>query len=420
MKAIQFRMAICLLLASIIFLINIPDIPLLAEPNVIIVTEEDNLQEIINNAQQGDIIYLKKGNYTQYRIMVNKSLTIVGEDPEKTIISGNNQEDATVILDVLADHVIIKNLTFTEAAPGYPPGGGRALILTDVKNVTIQDCIIYACSYGIEISNSSNNNIVRNNITQTSYAIRFAGGSQSNIVAYNNIYNNSIGISFAGSNDINNKIYNNNFIDNKNNIDGLWGYYNSWYFDYTVGGNYWSNYTGQDKFSGQNQDQPGSDGIGDEPYQYQDQDLDKYPYMRKIHCFEALKTDNFGYFVIVSTNSTQISNFTFKAEQKSISFTVSQSSPAYCRIIIPNKLLHAETNEWIITADSEKVNDYTPISNQEFTALFFTYPPETNQITIKGTTAIPELAPILTLILITISAIMLVMIIKNQNGSSLT
>ncbi|MEX2689157.1 MAG: hypothetical protein Q6351_002385, partial [Candidatus Njordarchaeum guaymaensis] len=105
---------------------------------------------------------------------------------------------------------------------------------------------------------------------------------------------------------------------------------------------------------------------------------------------------------------------------KSISFTVSQSSPAYCRIIIPNKLLHAETNEWIITADSEKVNDYTAISNQEFTALFFTYPPETNQITIKGTTAIPELTPILTLILITISAIILVMIIKNQNGTSLT
>ena len=412
-------MAICLLLASIIFLTNIPNSPLLAEPNVIIVTEEDNLQEKINNAQQGDIIYLKKGNYTQYRIMVNKSLTIVGEDPEKTIISGNNQEDATVILDVLADDVIIKNLTFTGAASGYPPGGGRALILANVKNVTIQDCIIYACPYGIEISNSSNNNIMRNNITQTSYAISFAGGSQSNIVAYNNIYNNSVGISFAGLNDINNKIYNNNFIDNINNIGGLWGN-NSWYFDYTVGGNYWSDYNGADVFSGVYQNETGSDGIGDEPYQYQDQDLDRYPYMRKIHCFEALKTDNFGYFVIVSTNSTQISNFTFKAEQKSISFTVSQSSPAYCRIIIPNKLLHAETNEWIITADSEKVNDYTARSNQEFTALFFTYPPETNQITIKGTTAIPELTPILTLILITISAIILVMIIKNQNGTSLT
>ena len=401
-------MAICLLLASIIFLTNIPNNPLLAEPNVIIVTEEDNLQEKINNAQQGDIIYLKKGNYTQYRIMVNKSLTIVGEDPEKTIISGNNQEDATVILDVLADDVIIKNLTFTGAASGVPPGGGRALILADVKNVTIQDCIIYACPYGIEISNSSNNNIMRNNITQTtSCAISFVKGSQSNIVAYNNIYNNSIGILFAGSNDINNKIYNNNFIDNINNIGGLWGN-NSWYFDYTVGGNYWSDYNGADVFSGVYQNETGSDGIGDEPYQYQDQDLDKYPYMRKIHCFEALKTDNFGYFVIVSTNSTQISNFTFKAEQKSISFTVSQSSPAYCRIIIPNKLLHAETNEWIITADSEKVNDYTAISNQEFTALFFTYPPETNQITIKGTTAIPELTPILTLILITLSAIILV------------
>ena len=31
------------------------------------------------------------------------------------------------------------------------------------------------------------------------------------------------------------------------------------------GGNYWEGYNGTDAFSGPNQDQPGSDGIGDTP-----------------------------------------------------------------------------------------------------------------------------------------------------------
>ncbi|MCK4444183.1 MAG: hypothetical protein KAW09_06550, partial [Thermoplasmata archaeon] len=53
---------------------------------------------------------------------------------------------------------------------------------------------------------------------------------------------------------------------------------NQWDNGYPLGGNYWSDYTGVDIFSGPNQDQPGGDGIGDTPYSIQGgNDRDRYP-----------------------------------------------------------------------------------------------------------------------------------------------
>ena len=55
---------------------------------------------------------------------------------------------------------------------------------------------------------------------------------------------------------------------------------NTWDNGYPSGGNYWSDYTGNDSFSGPNQDLPGSDGIGDTPYNitgYTPNDQDRYP-----------------------------------------------------------------------------------------------------------------------------------------------
>jgi len=54
---------------------------------------------------------------------------------------------------------------------------------------------------------------------------------------------------------------------------------NVWNDGYPSGGNYWSDYTGVDEKSGPNQDQPGSDGIGDTPYFIDGYNQDRYPLM---------------------------------------------------------------------------------------------------------------------------------------------
>jgi hypothetical protein len=78
----------------------------------------------------------------------------------------------------------------------------------------------------------------------------------------------------------NNKVYHNNFIDNKQQVfvssDSL---DNVWDDGYPSGGNYWSDYTGADVMHGPNQDQHGSDGIGDTPYVIDANNQDNYPWM---------------------------------------------------------------------------------------------------------------------------------------------
>ena len=57
------------------------------------------------------------------------------------------------------------------------------------------------------------------------------------------------------------------------------GSQNSWDDSYPSGGNFWSDYSGIDVFRGPNQDQPGSDGIGDGPYVIDADSLDRFPLM---------------------------------------------------------------------------------------------------------------------------------------------
>jgi hypothetical protein len=54
---------------------------------------------------------------------------------------------------------------------------------------------------------------------------------------------------------------------------------NFWDFGYPAGGNYWSDYAGLDVKNGSNQDQLGSDGIGDTPYIIYENNKDNYPLM---------------------------------------------------------------------------------------------------------------------------------------------
>jgi hypothetical protein len=87
------------------------------------------------------------------------------------------------------------------------------------------------------------------------------------------------GIYLKSSN--NNRIYHNNFINNSPQArdDGS----NYWDDGYPSGGNYWSDYSGVDENHGENQNIPGSDGIGDTPYSISDgSNKDRYPLIHLI------------------------------------------------------------------------------------------------------------------------------------------
>ncbi len=57
-----------------------------AESNTIVVPDDySSIQEAINNAIEGNTIFIKKGTYVENPV-VNKSVSLIGEDRDSTVI----------------------------------------------------------------------------------------------------------------------------------------------------------------------------------------------------------------------------------------------------------------------------------------------------------------------------------------------
>jgi parallel beta-helix repeat protein len=124
----------------------------------------------------------------------------------------------------------------------------------------------------------SNNLILKNRSTtfnMTTDGVRLDSATANRIV--NNTMSNNLNSIIALLSSAN-QIYHNNFINNtilQEYIEGG----NIWDDGYPSGGNYWSDYTGVDLYHGPNQNEIGSDGIGDTPYNITAEERDRYPLM---------------------------------------------------------------------------------------------------------------------------------------------
>gem|GEM_PF-2854063 len=153
----------------------------------------------------------------------------------------------------------------------------------DIQNCTYMVGGINAAN-GIFLQDSCNNNIISgNNLSSNGKGLTIQGDSHNNIVFGNHIENNEeAGVDVSETSTYNNKFYHNSFIQNNRLNDYKWQVdinhrENVWDDGYPSGGNYWSDYTDFDQYSGPNQDQPGSDGIWDHPYVIDENNQDRYP-----------------------------------------------------------------------------------------------------------------------------------------------
>jgi len=102
-------------------------------------------------------------------------------------------------------------------------------------------------------------------------------------VLENNVSENGVyGVGLFSSTNV--SVYHNNLVNNSNQAYDDASIENRWDDGYPSGGNYWNDYTGSDYFSGPNQDKPGSDYIGDDPYVIDIDSQDNYPL---VHSFET-------------------------------------------------------------------------------------------------------------------------------------
>ncbi|MDD4308268.1 MAG: NosD domain-containing protein, partial [Thermoplasmata archaeon] len=282
----------------------------------------DAIQAAIDDTDtmNGHTITVAAGTYYEH-VTVTKSINLFGESRWNTVIDANGTGDC---LKITASYVTVSGFTVQNAGDYIGSFDKDAGIeLRNVQGCTVQDCravnneLIGIWIYKYLTGTCTNNTVWDSECSNNQYGI-YSELATANHINGNEFYNNSRGLYQSGSShDVSgnifggngfgilysgaannfvtgnrfsenyyglyissgtgNQIYHNDFLDN--NISAQDDAANIWDAGYPSGGNYWSDYSGADMFSGIGQDVPGSDSIGDTPYIIDADSRDGYPLM---------------------------------------------------------------------------------------------------------------------------------------------
>jgi len=250
----------------------------------------NSITQAINNASNGDTIYVYNGIYAGY-FYINISISLIGESKENTNICYlQNQSIYKSLIVILADNVTISNFTIKNNLlpiinPTYSPPSpwiydyGNGIEVLSNNNIISGNILRNNGGYGILLNHSQNTIISKNNLTEQTKACIYFKNSSNNLIINNMIINNERGIIFHIKS-INNTLYHNNFINNT--------YYhvycesNNLFFNTNLKqGNYWDDYNGTDK---------NNNAIGDKPYPISSGDVqDFFPLMNPYYGRLTLK-----------------------------------------------------------------------------------------------------------------------------------
>jgi len=168
------------------------------------------IQGAINDASDGDtvFVYHNSSPYCEH-VVVDKSINLVGENKDTTIIDGDHTGD---VVKISANWVNISGFTIQNSGSGYTNwDAGISILSPDSNNITIFGNNIANNNWGIFLNHTSNNAIYENYIFNNGDYGVLLNDSSSNIMG-NIITNNNYGISVISSS--NNNIYSNNIKSN--------------------------------------------------------------------------------------------------------------------------------------------------------------------------------------------------------------
>jgi len=138
--------------------------PVKAEPGTWTVDDDGpadfhTIQEALNAASPGDTIYVHNGTYYE-NVVVNKTVTLVGENKDATIIEGGREATA---VNVIASNIVFRG--FTTRVSGFWEAVN--ILLNETVNTVIIDNNIIGSGFssGIRVYTSTNINLTGNSIT---------------------------------------------------------------------------------------------------------------------------------------------------------------------------------------------------------------------------------------------------------------
>ena len=159
-------------------------------------------------------------------------------------------------------------------------GNENGIILEDSSGVAVLGNRVFACrNMGLMI-NSSTDSMVRENRFAASYGCAIFLAYSSNVtISCNEMVASHVGVYVHESSG--NVVYHNNFISSQfgHVRIGTPNCTNTWDDGYSSGGNFWTGHNWTDFYNGPYQNVSGADGINDEPYVFDEYNVDRYPLM---------------------------------------------------------------------------------------------------------------------------------------------
>ena len=139
----------------------------------------------VSFAAEGDMVYVFNGLYLE-TLHINKSLYLLGQSQDNTIIDGQNTNSVIIIN---ASNVSIRRFTIRNSS-GYK--GDAGIVITQ-HSATITECTFYRTPAGISIYNTSNSNIFLSCFHTNGFGILFSS-SDSGTIDQCTFYHNGVGL----------------------------------------------------------------------------------------------------------------------------------------------------------------------------------------------------------------------------------
>ena len=277
----------------------------------------ETIQEAINANEtlNGHTIYVSSGTYYE-NLVVNKSIALIGEDKEYTVVDGGG---VGTVIEIDSDNVTLSGFEIRNCSMTWGDWGislnhsSRSIVNGNIiktvyairvmggsENQIIDNSVVGdngSCVFhGLQLVNSSGNSVSHNILSLDCHSALTMHNSTDNHISFNYISGHFVPFPFTLETSSNNSIVGNtmwqpaplfgghmHFTESNGNVL----YFNSFLVDegpntmsideFSVNtwdngceGNFWSNYNGSDS---------NGDGIGDTPYVIDGSNQDNYPLM---------------------------------------------------------------------------------------------------------------------------------------------
>jgi parallel beta-helix repeat protein len=141
------------------------------------------IQEAIDNANPGDTIYVWNGTYHE-NVIVNKSVTLIGNGTTKTTIDGGGTSD---VMKITVDWVNVSGFKIINSGSQSLPNRDAGIELYAVENVTISNNTCSNNYIGIFVDSSKSNTIINNTCNSNIANDLYLSYSDSNKLINNNL-----------------------------------------------------------------------------------------------------------------------------------------------------------------------------------------------------------------------------------------